>query len=394
MTLTQLKIGKITRAVTLGALLLWGLATVGCSKSNKHKGAVQTLFVHGDPMELVSGATFNPQVPFTAREIPNLGDYQLVSATQLTEKGELVKSNAQGRNLEAENAPTKSSDRLEKVIPFAFKKTANNLWAFASSEFTIEFQERNDGSLQAQRVFTSKESHPVEAIHYSATPGLQMFSMLVVGRDEKLGKVMLVAYWLRQGSQVSLAQGNKSYNYTWGPGVLIPWDNRQEVTVNICGSSTQQYADLIREAVLDWNHALASRLKVNVQVAASYPPFSDLNFHCTQMINNFLIEHDQNVAFPGMTLNIPNRATGYIQDSDIFLWASEFAKYKVDIRNPRMAERFMRIARHEFGHLLGLDHMFDGTESIMSYNNREHVMIYNYDRQAIRELYPLIGTVR
>ena len=47
-----------------------------------------------------------------------------------------------------------------------------------------------------------------------------------------------------------------------------------------------------------------------------------------------------------------------------------------------------KTARHELGHLLGLAHQFDGTRSIMSYE-KEDVEIYDYDIEAIQELYPL-----
>ena len=50
-------------------------------------------------------------------------------------------------------------------------------------------------------------------------------------------------------------------------------------------------------------------------------------------------------------------------------------------------ERIHRTITHEFGHLLGLHHEFDGNPSIMSYNHDE-TEITQFDIEAVTQLYP------
>ena len=46
-----------------------------------------------------------------------------------------------------------------------------------------------------------------------------------------------------------------------------------------------------------------------------------------------------------------------------------------------------KLILHEMGHALGLDHQFDGTPSIMSYDFESPAELTDYDKAAIQDLY-------
>ena len=377
----------------LASLLSFSIGLQGCSGKSKKKsqGTIQTLFVQGDPMEMVAGATFDGRVPFKAEDIPQLGEYSVVALLQITEKSEIVSS--EGRDLEKENAPTESEEGAKKALPAKFVQLGPRKWSIDIKHMAFDFDAAEDGELTLKSLRVENESVPVDGLHYSVADGGQMFSLLAKVETDDLGRILLALTFNRKGPKAPQNKGNTKFNYVWGPGVLIPWDNRKTVEIHLCGEQTQSYADMIREGIQDWNHVLGSRLRVQVKTATEYPPFSDLNFSCLQVVDNYLMEYDQRVPNPGLTYSLPNQATGYIQDSDIFLMKREFDKYRHPEGSAALRQEFLRIVRHEFGHFLGLDHQFDGTQSIMSYDSKNH-LIYNYDRAAIMELYPLLPMFR
>lgn len=377
----------------LAALLSFSMGLQGCSGKSKKKnqGTVQTLFVQGDPMEMVAGATFDGRVPFKAQDIPNMGEYSLVALLQITEKAEVVSS--EGRNLEDENAPTQDEDELKKAIPAKFVQLGPQKWSIDMKELALDFDAADDGELTLKSLRAMGEGVPVEGLHYSVADHGQMFSILVKTDRGEYGRILLAMTFNRKGPRAPTNKGNPKFNYVWGPGVLIPWDNRNTVEINLCGEETKNYESLIREGIQDWNHVLGSRLRVQVKAATEYPPFTDLNFKCIQLVDNYLMEYEQRITNPGLTYSLPNQATGFIQDSDIFLMKREFDKYGHQPGSSAMRREFLRVVRHEFGHFLGLDHQFDGTQSIMSYDSKNN-LIYNYDRAAIMELYPLLPMFR
>ena len=377
---------KILSALMAGAYLTLGL--FGCSKEVKKKGPIETIFVQGDPMNMVAGASFDSSFPFPISDLSKMPLYQLSNLIRVTEKARV--NTRQNRDLESENAPHRGDVNQTEKIPFQMVKNNEDGWSFKSQNLSLEFGKNELGELVLQEFSSGSVSMPIEGLHYSITPDQNTMSLLARIESPNSGSILLAFYWERQGDSSPFDMGSKVFEYFWGAGVKIPWDSSKTLEAKICGSDANQYSDLISEGIQDWDHVLASRLKVQVSVVDEYPPFTDLNTHCIHVVDNYLLEYDKRITNPGLTLLIKDRIQKKIIDGEIFFFKKELEKYRHSIRTPKMMGEFMRIVRHEFGHFLGLGHQFDGTASVMSYKSK-YDLIYTYDRKAIRELYPVLS---
>ncbi|MBK7845444.1 MAG: hypothetical protein IPJ71_17495 [Bdellovibrionales bacterium] len=88
--------------------LISSLFFMGCAKEKKRSNEggpkVQTYFVNGDPMNLISGSTGEPSTPFDGNQIRNTNNYLLRSIIQFKEK-EVVVPPKPIRNLEKKMPP-------------------------------------------------------------------------------------------------------------------------------------------------------------------------------------------------------------------------------------------------------------------------------------------------
>jgi hypothetical protein len=128
-----------------------------------------------------------------------------------------------------------------------------------------------------------------------------------------------------------------------------------------------------------------------------YPPFTDVNSFCTQLIDDFYFEDQDDAAVYGITMTAINKTTAEIVNSNILLSQTSFEKTPATANDPALRTQLLEyVQAHEFGHFLGLDHEFtknpDGTpvyDSIMSYefNDIEDETPRAHDRESIAGLY-------
>ncbi|MBK8201256.1 MAG: matrixin family metalloprotease [Bdellovibrionales bacterium] len=211
-----------------------------------------------------------------------------------------------------------------------------------------------------------------------------MMSFLGRYGDKESGAGLVAFYWTKNEPTPPIPIGTKVFNYIFGKGVKIPWNNKSPLPVKICGTQTRKIEKPIREAVASWTQLLTDRLEIELETVDTYPPFSDLNFHCIQVVDSYLTEQDPDIINTAITLSERNPITNQMQDSDIFVFAKE--RRKLGLSSNDDYKRLVGTARHEFGHLLTLDHEFE-LDSIMSYN-RESNQISLHDAMAIANLYP------
>lgn len=168
------------------------------------------------------------------------------------------------------------------------------------------------------------------------------------------------------------------------------------MTVSLCGSGIHQ--NLVEHAVKRWGQVLVGRINLKFEKKSTYAPFSDLNEHCVQMVNAYIYDSRDNVAVYGVTLGRLSLSKKQLVDSDIFMFSEEFNKqskalvkagYSEQEASDEAAQKFYPALFHELGHLLGLDHKFDGTQSVMSYQIKDFEP-QAYDIEALQNLYPLV----
>ena len=110
-----------------------------------------------------------------------------------------------------------------------------------------------------------------------------------------------------------------------------------------------------------------------------------MNTNCIYTVRGYQTEHSPDYVNTAVNIYSANLFEGKLVDSDIVIWVKEYEKYDVPFEyNPKLK----KTVAHEMGHLLGLDHQFNGTPSIMSYASERQIS--TYDVLAIDELYPEI----
>ncbi|MBK9039743.1 MAG: hypothetical protein IPL83_11360 [Bdellovibrionales bacterium] len=378
----------------LAYCLISSFCFMGCAKEKKKSiegsSKVQTYFVKGDPKNLISGSTGEPSTPFGGDQIRETNNYLLTSIIQFTEREVALPPNS-NRDLEKENAPrdkeSPSKERKTEVSKdFNMIEKLNGVWSFESQDpGQLKFLLSSDtnGKFKIFALQLREKTLPVTPIHFSCSQNCQIMSFLGRYDAEDSGSALVAFYWTKNEPTPPVPIGTKVFNYIFGKGVKIPWNNKSPLPVKICGTQTRKIEKPIRQAVANWSQLLTDRLEIELETVDTYPPFSDLNFHCIQIVDNYLMEQDPEISQHAITIGTSNPITNQMQDSDIIIFAKELEKYE-DFSND--IPGLVRTVRHEFGHLLTLDHQFE-TESIMSYNP-EDIQCSFYDAMAIANLYP------
>ncbi|MDB2426090.1 matrixin family metalloprotease, partial [bacterium] len=224
--------------------------------------------------------------------------------------------------------------------------------------------------------------------------------------------------------------GNTKFNYVEGPGVKVRWDLEKEKEVSICGKQSRLLEFPVKEAINTWQEGLGKPLNFKVVYKDNYKPFSDLNQNCVFYVKNFREEASKKITTFALNAGFRHYEEGQFISSSILFFEEDF---KLDIRSSddsvptvNLVELFEKIsspgfekeydkdymktypsieaiplkfweshfykyyflntALHEMGHFIGLDHIFDETPSIMSYDYDDNVLT-GYDKKAVKELY-------
>jgi hypothetical protein len=380
---------------------------IACSKS-KSKSSIPRYFYHGDPMEMISGSTTNPKMGFDKKTYTNFDNYTLSSIVIISEKSE--RESVERENAEEGNEATESLDSTNRSNLFSFTDIVDNKITYKGSysgfPLQLDFEISSDDTLILKNITAENASAQATLLHYSVTPNQRMFSVLAFATDDD-GKYLVSMVFAKDLDPSLVKSGDDKYFYLEGKGVMVAWNKSKVLEVNLCLAKDKKieiqgkYANfrlpITNNFIKVWQKALEPLLTITYKETDKYPPFSDLNTHCVYVLDSYLTEQNPTLLNYGMALTINDISKSEIVDSDIFLNSAEFAK-QVKVYDSgygyvssaeiskHLLEKLEYTLVHEFGHFLGLDHVFDGTNSVMSYEFGDP-MVSDFDRESIRYLY-------
>ncbi|MCB0350618.1 MAG: hypothetical protein KDD38_05505 [Bdellovibrionales bacterium] len=363
-----------------------------CSAPKPNKTSPIIRVAMGDPQKLIEGATLTPEIP--ADFFDDISELQLVNIVSFDEKGEyqLIK-----RNLEQENSASKGPGdavdeaMAENLLKFSVEREADDSLIMNSDALGagLVFSKNSAAQFTLTSTISENRQDPAKLLHFSATADKRFISLLIYeNHDPKIGASVTAIYFSNKIKKTPAATTDSQYYFLNGPGVKYRWAQNKTLDLDICGSAPDPFTNDVLLAQNTWNNALKTKLKINVnKTPKETRPFSDLNQRCLSVIDGYLSEPDPRAASFGMTLNVSDDEKHEFIDGDIFIMASEFKKANVDMMNPAYDQTRKITVLHEMGHLLGLDHQFDGPVSIMGYDFSLTPMLYDYDQAAISALY-------
>ncbi len=271
-----------------------------------------------------------------------------------------------------------------KVLKFGKKTLLRG--SFGSEEVSIEFTNTFDSIGQIVNLNSSSGSEKGHLLHFSNSKDKNHFSFLFRQQDADNISVF-VLYFTKQTKVGQPKMADKAYKYIRGAGVKVRWNPSEDINIEIASDMTSPLKNDIALAAEVWDREIES-LNINVKEIspAKVKPFSDLQQFGIYLIDDFLFEPANKYATYGAAISREDSLNFHFFDSDILLFKKEFAKSGYDMFHRYQKRHRWITVLHEMGHTLGLDHMFDGIKSIMSYSF-DSTDLTNYDKAAIKELY-------
>ena len=294
---------KLSNIISLiSCLLLLG----SCGKGEKRVDTVTEYFYHGDPLQMIEGATLNQTSFLSSENYKEFHGYHLVSGVSLVEAEE--KYNPSGWDEVEDNANTDDVDDdalIRQFTPdtFDFEKDGDVYRLFSlSSELSLEFVDEA-GTL----ALTTINTIPVTILHYSLKEDQSAFSFLVeYYSGPENGKALLALTFASTVSIEDLPEAVSDYSYLYS-NIPMSW-NESVIEMDACGTFDSQETVVIQSGVSQWlaGEAESDGTSVKLNFAESYAPFSDLNQHCIMLVHDFKLENSDNfyvagVAFPSVS---------------------------------------------------------------------------------------------
>jgi hypothetical protein len=375
--------------LTLFLCLLLTLTACGGKKNSKTgiegSTSLSTVFVKGDPKQLIEGSTLNKTSFITESNIAEFSDYSLSNIWQFTENDVIVEEEDTG-SPETGNEATEEDQTTSPKAYYSFSKTVDG-YVYSNPKMKLDLVfSINNGKLELKNLETNYGIYDLKILHYSQKKTKDSFSIMAELQDSDNGRVLLSFVFVKKIEQKQITRVDDHYKYIMGPGVVLPWSQQEVLQIDICGNQYKSTEYAFNSALSQWKKALKNRMTIKTNFLTNYPPFSDLNSHCIYTVNDYITEPRPEYINSASTTTNFDTFKGEIIDADIFVWVKEIEK-DGDINN--QASYLAGVTGHELGHFFGLDHQFDKDyESIMSYDQTYYIT--EYDNEAINNLYPIL----
>lgn len=385
-------------------LILALLTVSACTK--KHSAQQKEWITHGDPKQLVVGTELNKGFSTYPANFKFEDLYLIVSDTFIDKSEKISVEEDYANQAPRKNKSYDESFVFNTPISLASSDPVKLERIVGDDVYTIVLN-KTDTHIQFTGLNLNGKPLPVDInfSHISFDKTSNKMSLLIYGVQNGFTYLNALVYGPKVFSPP--AQLQDSYNYLKGPGVGVRWDKSQVLTFTDCTTVSPFVTDAIHKGLKIWSDALKNNLKISLN-QKKCPPFSDLNVNGIYYIKNFSISEAENY----LTLGIAETfMTDAIYGANMLMFGLDmYTDYKIEIPDTRFTnyeevlkaaedpqnsklrsseERFLlRHILHELGHMLGLAHIFDGTISIMSYNNKpKDPGLTDYDKAAIQELY-------
>ena len=369
------------------ALFIAGFSLVGCGQTESESDNLpqdersKTVYLtNGDPLDIIKGAKLNRRSPLRPGNLENFNYYGLLSRKTFFER------RLEGENADPEIVGKPEATKSQSVKLHRFKKLSHKSYLYTNADGASDLEFRLvEGRLDWTKAF----GFDVTVLHYSVdSENKNRFSLLGSYEDPELGQVLLSLVFFKpeekpEFSRIFLKNTEAVYNYLFGPNVVARWNKKK--TISLCGVVPATHKEEIGDIRAAWQKALGDELEFKLEVLKEYPPFSDLNKSCIYWVNNFVLESHEEYLYLGRTVFSAYLPDAELVDSDIFMFEKEFTRLK-ELNADQVNPARERTLTHEIGHLLGLHHVFEGPDSIMSYDSKVKT-ITDYDREAIQALY-------
>jgi predicted Zn-dependent protease len=358
--------------------------------------------IKGDPMVFLKNTVGDPSSGIPTSLLTDGSEWQLITAGYYTEEQIEIKSQ---KDAEEQNKPTgdgEGKNREDRLRTFTLKKTDSTdqiykMIPLKNSSMQLSFKKTDEKMKLISMSSEGFDADNFNVHHYSVKKDGNSFSILTSFSFSKYKYLLSFIFNKKEDTTLFERTLDKAYRYLNGPGVASRWNQKKPVQVNICEHEISLYNKLNQESVERWKTHLKDRLEVITKTTKSCPPFSDLNTVTIAHITDWI-----EVLGPGshnaQTMTVHDYYNYEIIDSDIFFleseWDEAYQRHHLTLKDKKLYEseyfqrEYKRTQTHEFGHSLGLDHKFDGTPSIMSYDDTD--TIQTYDIEAIQALYPTI----
>jgi hypothetical protein len=363
-------------------------ALTACGTPKKKKSSApaptQKIFVHGDPREVIKGATFDRESFLTVSDAAAFDGFESTTFMFL-QQSEAATTPTTQESLEEENAAT-TAEEAPAPPTFRMRDLGGGTWQYAPAggDPKGEYVRLGFESVGDKLVLKSAWDLPVEVLHYSVRPDREVMSFLLQLHDyPEYGDVIIAAYFHKPGdAAAALTDVDSTYNYLLGEGVATAWQDKIEVS--LCGAFDPREESAARKAIAGWaKSGKVGSHELTLTANKTPAPFSDVNENCVLMVDAFSLESRYDAAVLGAAFPVVDGAAQRIIASDVLLFRKGFEK----IYGSSLTEADIEAtAAHELGHFLGLDHEFDpSVESIMSYD--QVLEIKPHDRAAIEAVY-------
>lgn len=379
-----------------GSLVIFAiiLITSSCGfnpfKKKHSKNSIE-YFVHGDPLQLIAGSTQNKDSFLHADDLERFNGFHSANAIAFIER-EQKETPRPFSEVEAANSTGADDAEIASIFevqPFVFVKESESRYVYRPEAqeqkyYTLGFAVE-DGVLR----LTDVDGIVVSVEHYSLKDDGRTMSFLVSYQHPEVGKVLLSLVFADSSVVNPIVRSTDGYQYLVDT-VELRWDAPMQLKA--CGTFSEAETASLKASVASWlsdpdKTADGATTPVSFEITTDFPPFSDTNTQCIQIIRNFRLESSDSYYTAGVTLPTFNSASKVMTDSDVFVF---FAHGAVSSEFEGEASP---VLMHELGHYFGLGHEFRTDvlgsplhPSIMAYS-RATDSIAEWDYAAIHALY-------